>query len=149
MAPFGKGSSSEASLSDYQSSQTLNVISFNLSLRSTFPSYFFLSPQVCISSSIPVPLWADFFYLNGPRVFTTEKTFVGEEKLFFSLSWVLSWDPCNKREINERKTEVYYHAYIMYTWEIAREKWVTPWGNLEFRLKFYLHSERGEGMQAS
>ena len=31
----------------------------------------------------------------------------------------------------------------MYMWEIPRERWVTPWGGLEFRMKCHLDREGG------
>jgi len=118
LAPFVKGISSAASLSDCQSSQTLNVISFNLSLKYMLPSDFFLSPRICsVISGVPVSSWADSFYLNTPRALTDQGRLWGGGDYFFLYP---GSRPMYKREINKRKTEFFlfyllpciHHVYM-------------------------------------
>lgn len=69
-------------------------------------------------------------------------------KIIFPLPfWVLSWSPpvIKDRLRGEKQTEVYSHVYLMYAWEIPREKWGAPQCGLKFRLNYRFHREREVG----
>ena len=67
--------------------------------------------------------WRQYF-----RTFIYSFGYVGKENNFPLPFWVLSWNPCNKRQINQNKTHrrLINMQTSMYTWEMPREKWVTP-----------------------
>lgn len=86
--------------------ETNAVISDCHQLQTNLPSCLLLSPEVyLVTSRIPslfmnrvLPSWSQGTHRPGT-------TFVGEEEIISPLPfWVLSWDPCNKRLINTRKT---------------------------------------------
>lgn len=68
----------------------------------------------------------------------------GGKRTFPRPFWVLSWDPCNKWQMNKRKTDRNLLTCIPPVCMGDREKWVTLQGGLEFRLKSHLNRERGK-----